>query len=593
MKLNPSVVDQIAAGEVVERPAHLVKELVENSLDAGATKLRVTISNGARNIQVSDNGRGIRTEELELALERFATSKIRRTEDLWQLSSYGFRGEALASISAVSDLTLITRMKNSESAQSIRSQFGQKEKPHPVGGALGTTVIIENLFENLPARLKFMKSPASEVAQIKNVIKAFALSHPEVEFSMLVNSELILDFPVVKESVRAQMVLGLDELYAGEAERSGYKARAYFSSPHDVQKTSKNIWIFVQKRWVQDRGLQAAVMEAYRNLLMHGEYPSVAIELEVPPEQIDVNIHPTKSQVKFLDPSLAFRAVQGALRSALEQAPWLKKQSQEVVAQESGSVSERNEVLPPLQNLSFDGGSLGGYQFKQKRDFLAESTFSYASVSSVKPALALMPGETPLQGYWSSLQPIGQVALTYLVAQSSNSMILIDQHAAHERVMFERLLKALTNGGLEIQDFLFPLAIDLSEDKCEVLLKHQESFSKLGILFEQLGPSTLGVKSSPVFIKDSALSQSLEIASQQLLEFGGSGKVEEVIKDACARMACHSSVRAGQAMTLPEIKSLLESMDEFPLSSFCPHGRPVSQEISFYQLDKDFGRLGS
>jgi DNA mismatch repair protein MutL len=586
LKLNPSVVDQIAAGEVVERPAHLVKELVENSLDAAATKVRVSVSNGARNIQVSDNGRGIRTEDIELALERFATSKIRSTEDLWKLNSYGFRGEALASISAVSDLTLTTRMKNAESAQSIRSQFGQREKSVARGGSFGTTVIIENLFENLPARLKFMKSSASEVAQIKNVIKAFALSHPEVEFSLLVNSEVILDFPVVKESLRAQMVLGLEELYRGEAERSGYKARAYFSSPHEVQKTSKNIWIFVQKRWVQDRGLQAAVMEAYRNLLMHGEYPSVAVELEVPADQIDVNIHPTKSQVKFLDPSLAFRAVQGALRAALEKAPWIKNPARESVPS-SLLFNENNEAQPSVQNLSFDGASLGGFQFKQKRDYLAEPTASYPSASGGFPA------EKPLQGYWSSLQPIGQVALTYLVVQSSSSMILIDQHAAHERVMFERLLKALKSGGLEVQEFLFPLAIDLSEEKCEVLLKYQESFSKLGIHFEQLGPSTLGVRSSPVFIKDSALSQSLEVASSQLLEFGGSGKVEEVIKDACARMACHSSVRAGQAMTLPEIKSLLESMDEFPLSSFCPHGRPVSQEISFYQLDKDFGRLGS
>jgi DNA mismatch repair protein MutL len=315
--LSAEVINQIAAGEVVERPAHLVKELVENSLDAGSTVVQIDVNFGGKFIKISDNGHGIVKEDLALALQRHATSKIKKTNDLWNLSTYGFRGEALASVAAVSKLTL------QSNGFQIKSDFGLISDVMPSSVLAGTHLTVESLFENVPARLKFLKSDSSELAQIRNVIKALALAYPQVEFKLIENGKLDLFFKSNKD--RASQVLGLEKIYTQEFKNQNFTVKAYFSSPHDVQKTSKNIWIFAQKRWIQDRALQTAVMEAYRSLLMHGEYPHVVIDLECTPDVIDVNIHPTKSQVKFQDASEAFRSVHAAVRKGLETAPWINK----------------------------------------------------------------------------------------------------------------------------------------------------------------------------------------------------------------------------------------------------------------------------
>jgi DNA mismatch repair protein MutL len=594
--LPSDVVDQIAAGEVVERPAHLVKELVENSLDAKARRVRVEVSNSGREILVVDDGHGIASHQLEKALDRFATSKIVSTEDLWRLKSYGFRGEALASIAAVSDLLLTSKPRDQDEAFSVRSQFGRRFEAEAQGASHGTRVWVRQLFENVPARLKFMKSAASEVAQIKNVIKAMALTHWQTEFQLVYEDQLVLDFPVALSQIkRAEQVFNLSPLYFGEAAREDYRARAFFSDPQHVQKSSKNIWIFAQERWIQDRTLQAAVMEAYRSLLMHGEYPSVAVFLEVPLDAIDVNIHPTKSQVKFQDPSLAFRAVQAALREALEKAPWIAKPPApaQVVAPRVSQVQAAVENF----NMSFQSSDMNQTLFKTKQfqaePFLKESPSLAQAAVGASTAAEVQP-QQPLVRHWSLLMPLGQVNRTYLVTQNAQSMVLIDQHAAHERVLYEKLMRAFKTGEkLEIQNFLFPLAVDLSEEKVEALLRAAPNFEKMGLHFETLGPSTLGVVSAPTFLKESALVQALERAAQEILDQGASFQFDQQLSDVCARLACHSAIRAGQALSIAEMQSLLVSMDESPLSSFCPHGRPVSIEYPFHKLEKDFGRLGS
>ncbi|MCX7979389.1 MAG: DNA mismatch repair endonuclease MutL, partial [Bdellovibrionaceae bacterium] len=273
--LPPDVVDQIAAGEVVERPAHMVKELIENSLDAGARRIEVDFSLGGRAVQVRDDGSGIDSEDLAKALDRFATSKIRSADDLWRLKSFGFRGEALASISAVSELTMISRPPGAERAARVKSTFGRRGAVESVGGDPGTTVVVENLFENVPARLKFLKSSAAEHTQIKNTLKALALSHPQVEFRVREEGKLIFAYSPGARLQRCEQVLEVKPLYEGSAECDGVKATVIFAAPDQVARSAKNIWIFVQNRWVQDRGLQTAVFEAYRGLLMHGEYPYV------------------------------------------------------------------------------------------------------------------------------------------------------------------------------------------------------------------------------------------------------------------------------------------------------------------------------
>ncbi len=598
--LSSEVVDQIAAGEVVERPAHLVKELVENSLDAGATKIQIEFFDGGRKVKVTDNGYGMSAQDLPKALDRFATSKISQTDDLWRLRSFGFRGEALASISAVSKVTLTSRQASEETAIQLVSLFGRKRVIDKVGGSFGTSILIENLFENTPARLKFLKSDAAESGAIKIALKALALSHFSVEFRVQENGKLIYFWPVCQtRRERVEQVLETRPLFEGEAVRENVKAWAVFADPHHVAKTSKNIWLFAQNRWIQDRSLQAAVMEAYRHLLMHGEYPIAAVWVEADPSAVDVNIHPTKSQVKFENASLAFRAVAGALRSSLELAPWIPAP---VVSEEA---MPRIEPAAPTENFAFSDQSFSVTQFQRKHlqpSTLGEPKVGYQALvqagasresfeSLISEGAVFREKEPVSEGYWSSLEVLGQAHLTYIVTQARDKIVFVDQHAAHERVVFEKLMSAWRGGRAEVQDYLFPLAIDMSPEKVEAILTLSSDIARLGVHIETLGPGTLGVKAAPLMIKESSLSPLLDRMAGEVLEQGDSYSLERAVGDICATMACHSVVRAGQALSIEQMRSLLQDMDQFPLSSFCPHGRPVSVEYPFVKLERDFGRL--
>ena len=576
--LSPEVRDQIAAGEVVERPAHLVKELVENSLDAGATKIKVRVSQNCRNIEVTDNGSGIPEKELGLALERFATSKIKKTEDLFKLYSFGFRGEALASASAVSELKLISKTKDQKKAFQIQSQYSVRSDVQEVSHEVGTSLHIQNLFENVPARLKFLKSESAENQAVKQIIKAFALSHPHCEFRYFENDKLVLLFEAAPTWMdRCQKVLELTApLFETSFESEGWKVRLAFGSPQEVSKTSRQIWIFVQGRSVQDRALQTAIMDAYRSLLMHGEYPQVVLDLRLPTDQVDVNIHPTKSQVKFLNPSQAFRTVHHALRSALEKAPWIQNQPLQYEPLKLDAPVLQNHTQMSWSSQSSD---LGGFQYR-KKSFTPE--VAPPTIQDLKIAKA--------GGYWSNLDVIGQLGLTYIITQSNEGLLLVDQHAAHERVAFEKLMKAYQFSEISTQEFLFPLALDLTSAQSQALLTHLLHFKKMGIHLEELGPHTLGVTAAPSIMKESTLPPLFSKMADEILELGSSFSFEKKLIDICATMACHSVVRAGQSLSHVEMKSLLEQMDEFPLSSFCPHGRPVSIKWSFVELEKEFGR---
>lgn len=612
-QLPEEVINQIAAGEVVERPAHLVKELVENSLDAEATQISIEFSEGGRSIRVTDNGKGIHAKDLSKALDRHATSKIRNTEDLWKLRSFGFRGEALASISAVSDLTLISRTEQDSRAHRLMATFGKTFEIEEMSAAQGTQVQIEKLFENVPARLKFLKSAAAESAKIKMTLKALALANPRVEFRVTQDQKLVFFWPSASEKERCEAICEV-KLYEARGEYQDVQVRAFFADPNTTQKTSKDIWTFAQNRWVQDRGIQAAILEAYRNLLMHGEYPMCVVFVQVPEDQIDVNIHPTKSQVKFLQSSDVFRAVQRGLRSGLEKAPWIPpgneilyslqtatsnpSESRDGVRTAVQEFSQKQLDLSDVQHLP----TLGKTNSSQSRTpfFHTSTQFAVKSMAPAAPVNANVRSPSPAAplaqapshlGYWSSLQVIGQVNLTYIVTQGRDSMVLVDQHAAHERIMFEKLMKAWRERNIEAQEFLFPLAIDLSAEKVEALLREQESFARFGVKLEALGPETVGVTSAPSFIKETALQSVIEKTATEILEQGGSFAFEKKLGDLFSTFACHSAIRAGQALSFEEMKALLQQMDEFPLSSFCPHGRPVNVTQAFSDLEKSFGRI--
>ena len=619
--LPSEVVDQIAAGEVVERPAHMVKELVENALDAGASSVEVEFDQGGRRVRVTDNGRGIDGADLSLALARHATSKIDKAADLWELHSFGFRGEALASIAAVSRLRMQSRPKGTPIANVILSEFGKLSKPEPSSGNPGTTVLIEELFSNVPARLKFLKSEAGESAQIKNTLRALALANEAVEIKIRTKGKLEQVWPATDGFIpRAKQILEAKELFEARGEYQGFKAHLVFASPHEVTGNSRSMQFFVQKRWVQDRSLQAAVMDAYRGLLMHGEFPIVVARLEVPTNDVDVNIHPTKSQVKFRDPQLAFRAINRTLREALERAPWqqasapgkaavakavesyasesvrkvsVSELTRPYVASSGTSRSEATKVdeNAPVESLAVSPeGSVGRFeapefqsvQFRQK---------SALSPQPEEPVATLRAPVNHERAYWSRLQVLGQANLTYIVTQAADRIVYVDQHAAHERVAYERLMRAWKGGEVESQALLLPLTVELEPDGAEALMGIQHELEPLGLLIDQVGPQAVAVRAKPAIIGDGALVKSLQDLAREIVERGGSFALEKKIGDLCATMACHSVVRAGQALSFEQMKSLLAQMDEFPLSSFCPHGRPVSVEYPFARLERDFGRI--
>lgn len=602
-----SVVDQIAAGEVVERPAHLIKELVENSLDAGATSIQVDFSEGGRFVKIQDNGKGISKADLPKAIERFATSKIKASDDLWSLSTFGFRGEALASISSVSEMTILSRKESTSFGHRLQVEYGKIISLEETAAPVGTTVSIKNLFANVPARLKFMKSVAAETAQIKTTLKGIALANPSVEFKIFQEGKLDSFWPRSKDRLnRVKEILGLEEMFEGQAEREYVKAYAVFSGPAHVQKTSRQIWVFAQNRPINDKTVLAAVMEAYRSTLMHGEFPQAVIWIETDPDKVDVNVHPTKSVVKFLDNSLVFRAVQSSIRTKLEQSPWLNaSDASSVVSQapitsldstapiekfnletrsilNESSPNVSSPSLPARQNLSFVSEDFHRTQ-GPKKDW---NTFAPPPTPKIEDIKKL----TPEAGPWSRLQVLGQSHQTFIIAQSAESLFLIDQHAAHERVMFERIMSHWRNGNIEIQENLFPLAVDLTTEKVEALQVVFSDLEKLGVNVEVLGPSTIGVKAAAIGLKDSALTQVLNEVAEQVLELGGSFSLERKLTDIVATMACHSAIRAGQTLSHAEAEALLKEMDRYQFSSFCPHGRPVSIEYKVTEIEKDFGR---
>lgn len=598
--LSSDVINQIAAGEVVERPSHLVKELVENALDAGCTELEIEIADGGRSIRVKDNGVGIASQELLLALQRHSTSKIRDAHDLWDLHSYGFRGEALSAIHAVSDFTIKSKQKQDALSSQVHSLYGKLSEIIQVGGEFGTEITVKNLFANLPARLKFLKSATSEVSQIRSTIKAMALIAPQVQWRFLVEGKLDLFYPQQSDEHRCQQILNIKSIYRGTAQVGDYFAESFISNPHETSKTNKNMWLFVQDRWVQDRALNAAIMEGYRNILMHHEYPLIVVKLMSPTDQVDVNIHPTKSQVKFANPSDAFRAVVHAVRNTLADSPWSQStiisdavpkekdlnpvpQQQSFTAPEYQQTNYRtkaylqdtNKVLPNMETLT----QLGNIR-KEQLQTLVSNTYSEAPEAL----------ESEL-GYWQSLQYIGQAGLTYLVCQDQLGLILIDQHAADERARFEQIYQSLKKGQWQWQDQLIPLLLDLSPEYKEILIRFESRLNGLGIRIEEMGPGTIGITSVAQWVQLNRIADWLEIFAKQLLELGDSFQIESRFGEWAALQACHGAIRAGKALSYLEVQQLLADMDKFPQSEFCPHGRPVFVRYNFNEMEKDFGRL--
>ncbi len=566
--LDPEVVSRIAAGEVVERPASVVKELVENSLDASSSQISVEVRGGGVSlIRVTDNGCGIPSAELELVFQRYATSKIASLADLESISSLGFRGEALASIAAVAQVDIVT----CAAGESVGSYLSMKEgvavnrgrQAHPQG----TTVTVRNLFRSVPARLKFLKSPATENSHIANVVSQYALAFPEVKFTLSTDGRTVLRTPG-----SGQLIDSVIEVYGLEIARSmlgvnredgGWEDEAATSSPlvmgmvgsPAISRSSRDyLSFFVNRRWISSRLLAWAVEEAYHGLLMQGKHPVAIINISLSPKEVDVNIHPTKTEVKFQNERMIFSAVQKAVRRALiELAPAPKI---EEVATAYGA--------PPQPTEPFWTSARGGHQ-----------PTSPPPVSQQAPAFSL-----------PALRLLGQLASSYIIAEGPDGLYLIDQHAAHERILFEKLKHQLSYQQIEVQGLLEPATLEVNPRQDEVLKAHYENLTEFGFSIEPFGDRTYLVRAVPVWLHQKDWAGVLK----ELLDSPAGEARGDWMEKLAISIACHSAIRAGQVLSDDEMRELIRQLEQAALPNTCPHGRPTMIHLSSGQLEKEFGR---
>jgi DNA mismatch repair protein MutL len=563
--LAPQVIARIAAGEVVERPASVVKELVENSLDAGATQITVESRSGGINmLRVTDNGVGITSTELELTCQRHATSKIASLNDLESISTLGFRGEALASIAAVAQVDIVSRTADESVASKLTVSDGVVTARGTQAHSQGTTVTVRNLFRNVPARLKFLKSPSTENSRIAGVVSQYALAFPEVRFSLTIDDRTILKTPgssrlldsIIEvyglEIARNMLEIKKDSVWEGGMPNL-IMVTGMVGAPTIGRATREYISFFVNRRWVSGRLLIYAVEEAYHGLLMTGKHPVAIINITLPMQDVDVNIHPAKTEIKFQNERAVFGAVQRAIRQVLvAQAP--VPMIEEVTPTYTGTPPQRSQALLTLVQQMERPGSL-------------------PSAVQPTPSLSL-----------PALRVLGQLASNYIVAEGPDGLYLIDQHAAHERVVFEKVKQQHTEHGVKVQGLLEPFTLEVNPRQDEVLKSHYPELADFGFLIEPFGNRTYLIRTVPAWLyKKDWLG-----AVRELLD---SGEDRGDWRDRVAiSIACHSAIRAGQALTDDEMRSLIRQLEQTSLPHTCPHGRPTVLHLSRGQLEKEFGR---
>ncbi|MEI6806716.1 MAG: DNA mismatch repair endonuclease MutL [Myxococcaceae bacterium] len=557
--LNEITANQIAAGEVVERPASVVKELIENALDAGATQIDLQIEEGGiRKLIITDNGTGMASDDAVLCFSRYATSKIKSVSDLSSLLSFGFRGEALASIASVSKVTLTTRQSTAQLATKVVIHGGKILDIGESGSPVGTRIEIESLFFNTPARLKFLKSTRSESAAIESVVREAALSKPETGFRFQVDGVLKLEARQAQsENRRFERTVSClgedcrDYLFPIETQTDFLKLSGYVVAPLVTRKDSFGIYLYVNNRFVRDRQLVQAIKVAYRTLLEVGRHPICALNIKLNPEEVDINVHPQKLEVRFSDPSRVQSHMIRLLSDFLATTPWLKREAPE------------------------------------KTYVLREPTAGFEiPFSAPTPIIHNLGGAER----YSDLRIIGQVDNTFLLLEGSKSMIVLDQHAAHERVVFEKVQARAKENNPPSQTLLFPASITLSPNEINTLTEKKEYFLPYGFEIEPFGDNQAIIKATPLGLKTELVGQIIKDTLSDLNKTDRPDSLDAFSDHICAQIACHTSVRAGQKLDHSEIRALLEQLDVIDYAAHCPHGRPVVRSIPFSEMGQWFHR---
>lgn len=676
--LPSDLANQIAAGEVVARPASALKELCENALDAGASSLEVEIDGGGiTKLSVTDDGSGMTRQEAILALERHATSKIRNVEDLFKISTMGFRGEALPSIASVSRFSLTTRRRDDVVGTLVEVEGGGPPKVRDAGGAPGTRVEIRDLFFNTPARRKFLKTEATERANAIEAVTRLALARPDVSFRVRADGREAFSGPKTGTlKGRASQVFGrkvAEELFPFREEAFGISIEGLLGHPGLAKSGTKGISLFVNRRYVIDRTIAQALASAYGGLLDKGKYPLAIVWIEIDPTKIDVNVHPAKEEIRFSDPQKLFAAVRKSAVEGLRTTPWLGSEFYSIGRSKSpaGPLGEPVEEFPdgpapaPIPNTQFTPMPLpsispvpapryearppepspvvarpgpreevpsalpvgrGPAPLPAGREgfgalvelaaelsapepaapaprLLSEERAPRASVAplaapspagvSVAPAPTMVPAVPERPAFFRAMRPVGQIKATYLLLEGPGGLIIIDQHAAHERVTYERLRQSYAKRQVARQRLLFPATIDLPPTERVACETFAAELLAVGLEVEPFGPQTVAVVSVPQLLSKSDPEKLLRSALDDLSQKEVSLSLDERVDHALATMACHGSVRAGKTLSHEEITALLAAMDETDLAGNCPHGRPVYLDMSWKDLEKRFGRLGN
>ena len=567
--LPPEVSVLIAAGEVVERPASVVKELIENSLDAGASQVSIEVRHGGLSlIRVTDNGKGIPSGDLALAVHRYATSKVALAQDLVRITTLGFRGEALPSIAAVAEVEMLSRPADAVAATYLRLVDGNPVEQGTRGAPVGTTVTVLHLFAKQPARRKFMRSPTAENQQIASLVSQYALAYPEVRFSLRLEGRQSL-----LTSGSGQLADAVASVYGAEVaaamlpmrwpldgERTMIKVSGLTGPPHISRASRGYVSLFVNRRWVQNRRLTFAVEEAYSGLLTAGRHPIAVVDLRLPYEEVDVNVHPTKAEVRFRQEKEAFAAVQRAVRQALlEQAPTPSLPSTAGVAVAQPPVPEETPP-PPLWQRALE----------------AEGQPKTTAGAAAPPPKVSLP----------MLRVVGQIGSTYIVAEGPEGMYLIDQHAAHERILFEEICAARQRRALDSQGLLEPATVELSPRQKEIILAHYEVLSEHGFQLEPFGERTYLVRAIPAVLAGKDLSR----AFAEFLDTLGEEATPDQHDRVAISLACHAAVRAGQSLAPEEMRELVRRLEQAQVPHTCPHGRPTMIHMSTALLEKEFRR---
>ncbi len=589
-QLSPEVINRIAAGGVVERPASVVKELLENALDAGAGEIDVlTAAGGLSLVRVTDNGEGMDVDDLALAVERHATSKL-HAEDLFKIATLGFRGEALPSIGSVARLAIRSRSRDGGDGHEIVVERGTKHPVRPAPHNFGTSVEVRELFSATPARLKFLKSERAENAAISEVVRRLAMAHPGVAFTVTTGERAGLRLPAQPldtsgHLARLGRIMGrefLPDALPIDIEREGTRVHGFAGLPTLHRPDPSQQYLFVNRRPVKDKVLLGAVRAAYGDLLARGRYPLLALFLELPPDEVDVNVHPAKVEVRFRDAGRVRNLVAGALRQGLDAAGHRASAAggvRTLAALTHGAESARPYALAARDRWKWrhrDGESASFYA--PLPDIAQPSADAHAAAEPAAPDLL----DCPLGAARAQLHS------TYIVAQTRDSVVIVDQHAAHERLVYERLKAGMSTGSVARQLLLIPEIVELPEEHVAALVEAASEFARLGLVLEPFGPGAVMVREVPGPLGDGDIKG---MVRELALAVDSAGNpLKDRLEAMCSRMACHGSVRAGRRLTADEMNALLREMERTPHSGQCNHGRPTYVELKVSDIERLFAR---